>query len=82
MIRTDPTHRIRWKVKDIKELADLLPALRAGNKKVVHCHGVFDPLHIGHIRHFEQAKKLGNILVVTVTPDQYVNKGPHRPLFP
>ena len=31
---------------------------------------------------FEQAKKLGGILVVTVTPDRYVNKGPHRPIFP
>ena len=47
----------------------------------MHCHGVFDPLHIGHIRHFEQAKKLGEVLVVTVTPDEYVNKGPHRPVF-
>ena len=39
-------------------------------------------MHIGHIRHFEQAKKLGDILVVTVTPDRFVNKGPHRPVFP
>jgi cytidyltransferase-like protein len=38
-------------------------------------------LHIGHIRHFEQAKKLGDILVVTLTPDEHVNKGPNRPAF-
>ena len=44
-------------------------------------HGVFDLLHIGHIRHFQSAKKLGDILVATVTPDEYVNKGPHRPAF-
>lgn len=69
------------KVRDLHALPDLLSASREGNKKVVLCHGVFDPMHIGHIRHFEQAKSLGDILVVTVTPDQYVNKGPHRPAF-
>lgn len=49
--------------------------------RVVHCHGVFDLLHIGHIRHFQLAKNYGDVLVVTVTPDQYVNKGPNRPCF-
>ena len=72
---------VRDKIKTLDELREILPALRGSDRKVVHCHGVFDPLHIGHIRHFEQAKKLGGILVVTVTPDQYVNKGPHRPIF-
>jgi rfaE bifunctional protein kinase chain/domain/rfaE bifunctional protein nucleotidyltransferase chain/domain len=70
------------KIKDLEELAITLHGLRAEGKKVVHCHGVFDLLHIGHIRHFEQAKALGDILVVTVTQDRYVNKGPHRPAFP
>ena len=69
------------KIKDVEELAEILASFRAGNKKVVHCHGVFDLLHIGHIRHFEQAKRFGDTLVVTVTPDKYVNKGPHRPAF-
>ncbi|MFH1903543.1 MAG: PfkB family carbohydrate kinase [Candidatus Omnitrophota bacterium] len=65
----------------IEELSELLVTIRAQKKKVVLCHGVFDLMHIGHIRYFEQAKKLGDILVVTVTPDRYVNKGPHRPAF-
>lgn len=69
------------KIEQIEELAETLVSIRAGHKKIVHCHGVFDLLHIGHIRYFEQAKKLGDILVVTVTPDRYVNKGPHRPVF-
>jgi rfaE bifunctional protein nucleotidyltransferase chain/domain len=69
------------KIKNLEELAKLLSSLRAEGKKVVLCHGVFDLLHIGHIRHFEQAKQLGDILVVTVTQDRYVNKGPHRPAF-
>ncbi len=50
-------------------------------KKIVHCHGVFDLLHIGHIRYFEQASRLGDILIITVTSDKFVNKGPHRPVF-
>ena len=69
------------KIKEIEELAKELALLRAENKKIVHCHGVFDLLHVGHIRHFEQAKKLGDVLIVTVTLDRYVNKGPHRPVF-
>jgi rfaE bifunctional protein kinase chain/domain/rfaE bifunctional protein nucleotidyltransferase chain/domain len=50
-------------------------------KTIVLCHGVFDLLHIGHIRYFQHAKAAGDILVVTVTPDRYVNKGPNRPAF-
>ena len=68
------------KIRHIEELARLLESDRS-SRRVVHCHGVFDLLHIGHIRHFEQAKELGDILVVTTTPDRYVNKGPHRPVF-
>ena len=70
------------KFKELEPLAQLLAPLRAKGKKIVHCHGVFDLLHIGHIRHFEQAKTLGDVLIVTITPDRYVNKGPHRPAFP
>lgn len=51
------------------------------NSQVVHCHGVFDLLHIGHIRHFKEAKAKGDILVVSITADEYVNKGPDRPVF-
>ena len=48
---------------------------------IIHCHGVFDLLHIGHIRHFEQARQMGDVLIVTLTPDRYVDRGPHRPAF-
>jgi rfaE bifunctional protein kinase chain/domain/rfaE bifunctional protein nucleotidyltransferase chain/domain len=68
------------KIQDIEKLGELLATLRP-RQKIVHCHGVFDLLHIGHIRYFEQAKKMGDVLVVTITPDRYVNKGPHRPAF-
>ena len=49
--------------------------------KIIQCHGVFDLLHIGHIRHFQMAKKYGDVLVVTITSDRFVNKGPNRPSF-
>jgi rfaE bifunctional protein kinase chain/domain/rfaE bifunctional protein nucleotidyltransferase chain/domain len=73
--------RTNDKILPLEELAAVLAKLKAQRKVVVQCHGVFDLMHVGHIRHFEQAKKLGDVLVVTVTPDQYVNKGPNRPVF-
>lgn len=69
------------KIKRIDELARILARLRKDGKKIVHCHGVFDLLHPGHLKHFESAKRKGNVLVVTVTKDEYVNKGPGRPIF-
>lgn len=70
------------KIKDLDQLAVAVAALKQQGKRIVLSHGVFDLLHVGHIRHFEQAKKLGDVLVVTLTEDQHVNKGPHRPAFP
>lgn len=69
------------KVKDLDELAELLQQLRRQGKTIVHCHGVFDLIHPGHIRHFEAAKREGDVLVVTITQDRHVNKGPGRPVF-
>ena len=62
-------------------LAGLIREMRRAGKTVVYCHGVFDLLHIGHIRYLTQCKELADLLVVTVTPDIYVDKGPHRPAF-
>jgi len=69
------------KVKSIPELALILAALRKKKKRIVLCHGVFDLLHPGHILYFQAARKHGDVLVVTVTPDALVNKGPNRPVF-
>lgn len=70
------------KILPLRELAEVLVTARnGGGKSVVQCHGCFDLLHIGHIRHFTEAKSKGDILVVTVTPDRFVNKGPGRPAF-
>ena len=70
------------KVKDLDELAAIVQTLKAAGKKVVQTHGVFDLLHVGHIRHLEEARTMGDVLVVTITRDEYVDKGPHRPAFP
>lgn len=69
------------KIKSIDELRLILRDLKSKGRKIVHCHGVFDLLHPGHIKHFEAAKKKGDTLVVTITPDKFVNKGPGRPIF-
>lgn len=55
--------------------------LKEEQKKVILCHGVFDLIHPGHIMHFEQAKNMGDVLVVSVTSEKYVRKGPGRPYF-
>ena len=69
------------KIKEIEDLAGLIDSLKKQGKKIVHCHGCFDIVHPGHIEHFIDAKKQGDVLVVTVTPDRFVEKGPGRPFF-
>jgi len=69
------------KVCSLAELEKRLAPLRADGKKIVQCHGVFDVMHPGHILHFKAAREFGDVLVVTVTPDRFVNKGPGRPVF-
>lgn len=54
---------------------------KESGKTVVLCHGVFDLVHPGHIIHFQEAKKMGDILIVSITAAQYVRKGPGRPYF-
>ena len=63
------------------EAAEVFSRLKTEGKKLVQCHGTFDLIHPGHITHFEEAKALGDVLVVTVTGEKYVNKGPGRPYF-
>jgi cytidyltransferase-like protein len=50
-------------------------------KNIGLCHGVFDVFHVGHKKHIESCKKKVSCLVVSVTADKYVNKGPGRPIF-
>lgn len=69
------------KIKNLEELSLIIKKLKAQNKIIVQCHGVFDLMHPGHIKHFSAAKRQGDILVVTITSDRFVNKGPGRPIF-
>lgn len=69
------------KIKDLGEISNYITEEKKIGHKVVHCHGVFDLLHPGHIRHLQEAKKQGDKLVVSLTPDNFVNKGPGRPAF-
>jgi cytidyltransferase-like protein len=59
----------------IVTIADL-PALRQRfrDKRIVQCHGAFDLVHMGHLIHFEEARSLGDLLVVTITGDKYITK--------
>lgn len=69
------------KLRTVRELASIVEDARFSGRKVVHCHGVFDLLHLGHLRHFQEAKEYGDILVVTLTPDRFASKAPGRPVF-
>ncbi|VVB78738.1 FAD synthase [uncultured archaeon] len=67
------------KIKTLEELVDITRELKNNGKTIVHCHGCFDITHLGHDRHFTEAKKQGDVLIVTLTPDKYIQKGPGRP---
>lgn len=69
------------KILGLEKLAQKINALKSEGKKIVHCHGCFDLMHPGHIKYFQAAKRMGDILIVTVTPDVYVDKCPGRPVF-
>ncbi len=70
------------KVQDVTALVGLVRAEQDAGRVVVMCHGCFDIVHPGHIRHLQQAAKLGDVLVVTVSGDLQVEKGTGRPLIP
>jgi len=69
------------KIQSLEELAEKIHKLKVQGKTIVHCHGCFDLMHPGHIKYFQAAKQMGDLLVVTLTPDRYVDKGPGRPVF-
>lgn len=69
------------KIKSLDELEEMIVRAKINGSKVILCHGVFDLLHPGHIHHLNEARKKGDLLVVTITQDKYVGKGPGRPVF-
>jgi len=71
----------RAKIKSLDELIEITAQAQANGLRVVLAHGTFDLLHMGHVRHLEQARAEGDVLIITITGDAYVNKGPGRPVF-
>ncbi len=81
MDNSESVFQYRRKVKTVEELCQLV-GLRPRTRKVIMCHGVFDIVHPGHVRHLLYAKSKGAILVVSVTADEHVGKANVRPYVP
>ena len=69
------------KIISLNSIKKIIDRDKSSGKKIVLCHGVFDLIHLGHISYFNSSKKNGDILVVSVTPKKFVEKGFNRPLF-
>lgn len=69
------------KIIKFEDVSGVCRRLRGEGKKIVQCHGTFDLVHPGHIIHLEEARALGDVLIVTVTGEKFVRKGPGRPYF-
>ena len=71
----------RSKVKTVEELKAIIGA-RPRAKKVIMCHGTFDIVHPGHIRHLMYAKSKADVLVASLTSDRHIAKANFRPYVP
>tara|TARA_B100000989_G_scaffold291223_1_gene265445 strand:- start:186 stop:1721 length:1536 start_codon:yes stop_codon:yes gene_type:complete len=69
------------KILKKQDLTKKINQLKTNNKSIALSHGVFDLLHIGHIKHFNSVKDQCDCLIVSITSDEFVNKGPNRPYF-
>jgi cytidyltransferase-like protein len=72
MIGTQTQIRRRDKIVTVDGLTRVREEFRG--LRIVHCHGAFDLVHIGHLIHFEEARALGDLLVVTITADRHITK--------
>ena len=70
------------KIVSVHEARTLVQKAQGADEIVVLCHGCFDIVHPGHVRHLQQAAKLGDRLIVTITGDSLIEKGTGRPLIP
>ncbi|MBI4778561.1 D-glycero-beta-D-manno-heptose 1-phosphate adenylyltransferase [Candidatus Desantisbacteria bacterium] len=70
------------KIKDLSELKQIVDMLKGQDKRIVFTNGCFDILHAGHVKYLQEAKNLGDVLVIGLNTDWSVcaNKGPSRPL--
>jgi len=77
----DHAHTPAEKILTLDQLVDRRADARRGGQRVVQCHGCFDIVHPGHIRHLRSAAAQGDRLLVSITADRFVNKGAGRPVF-
>ncbi len=75
------TKQYSHKIKTLEELCRILGS-RPRKRKVIMCHGVFDVVHPGHLRHLIYAKGKADVLVASLTADKHITKGHHRPHVP
>ncbi len=75
------TDQFDYKIKTPAELKKIIGPLPR-DKKVIMCHGVFDVVHPGHVRHLIYAKSKADLLVASITADQHIDKGYYRPHVP
>jgi rfaE bifunctional protein nucleotidyltransferase chain/domain len=70
------------KIKTLEEIVQLRARFRELGKKLVFANGCFDILHVGHVRYLNQARSLGDVLVVGINSDRSVReiKGDSRPI--
>jgi len=73
----------RDKIVSLDVLCGMLAAARAHSRSVVLANGIFDLLHVGHVRYLQAAKREGNVLVVGINSDASARqlKGPGRPIL-
>ena len=69
------------KISSLEKIKKIL-GKRPRKKKVILCHGNFDVVHPGHVRHLIYAKSKADLLIVSITADQYIQKGVYRPFVP
>ncbi|MCC6908021.1 MAG: adenylyltransferase/cytidyltransferase family protein [Phycisphaerales bacterium] len=77
-----PSASSQSKVLSLPTLLARCREAREQGRQIVHCHGCFDLVHPGHVRHLEFAARLGDILLVTISGDGMIDKGTGRPLIP
>jgi rfaE bifunctional protein kinase chain/domain len=73
--------QVGHKIKTVEELSAIIGS-RPRQKTVIMCHGTFDVVHPGHIRHLMYAKTKGDMLVASLTADEHVEKADFRPFVP
>ena len=66
---------VQRKIVEPQRLAEILHELRTRGDTIVQCHGCFDIVHPGHIRYLQFARRLGDVLVVSLTGDAAMGKG-------